>query len=77
MSGCFNFIQDQDSSRINALFLVERSFILTVVVLESTTTRLNNKAGYTATLVECGWAGAVFELLSTWASAVRPKTAKT
>ena len=25
--------------------------------------RLKNKAGYTATLVACGWAGAVFELL--------------
>ena len=24
---------------------------------------MNNKAGYTATLVACGWAGALFELL--------------
>ena len=35
----------------------------------------SNKAGYTATLVACGWAGAVFEVI--WAGAVRPKTAKT
>ena len=28
---------------------------------------VNNKAGYTATLVACGWAGAVLEKI-TWAS---------
>ena len=30
-----------------------------------------NKAGYTATPVACGWAGAVFEII--WAGAVRPQ----
>ena len=34
-----------------------------------------NKAGYTATLVACVWAGAVFKI--TWAEVARPKTAKT
>ena len=34
-----------------------------------------NKAGYTATPVACGWAGAVIED-TRWAGAVRPKTTK-
>ena len=44
-------------------------------------TSYNNKAGYTATEVACGWAGAVIKKanLSIWAGAVmkiRPKTLK-
>ena len=40
---------------------------------------LQNKAGYTATPVACGWAGVVNEVgyQIIWAGAARPKTAKT
>ena len=34
-----------------------------------------NKAGYTATPVACGWAGAVIEVI--WAGTVKPKIPKT
>ena len=35
------------------------------------------KAGYTATPVACGWAGAVFELLEHLSRSSKAKTAKT
>ena len=41
------------------------------------TTEMNrNKAGYTATLVACGWAGAVFELLEHFGRCSKAKDRK-
>ena len=36
-----------------------------------------NKAGYTATLVACGWAGAGLEKVTIWAGAVGSESSKT
>ena len=52
--------------------------ILNVYVMISNV-YISNKAGYTATSLACGWAGAVFEVTLSFRQehrAVRPKTAK-
>ena len=41
-----------------------------------TMTFIKNKAGYTATSVACGWAGAVFELLKHLARSTEAKDRK-
>ena len=49
--------------------------IWTGVVVRPKTAEKPNKAGYTATLVACAWAGAVIHKII-WAGAVKPKIQK-